>query len=160
MSDTDSYAVHIETDINIYEFMYKHSDYFDLSNYPKDSPYYRNDNELLPGFFKDEMRGEVISEIVCPKLKSYAIKLDSGKEHKRLKCVSKVTRDKNLSFEHYKQTLFKTSLHRNVSHSIQSQKFEVNEVMKNHISLHSYDEKRYAKNLIETLPFGFVQDSE
>ena len=46
-SDTDSFIYEIGEDF--YEIMYKHKEVFDLSNQPKDSKYYCNDNKKVPG---------------------------------------------------------------------------------------------------------------
>ena len=46
-SDTDSFIY--DNDEDFYEIMHKHKDVFDLSNQPKDSKYYYNDNKRVPG---------------------------------------------------------------------------------------------------------------
>ena len=40
--------------------MYQNKDLFDLSNFPKGSKYFCNDNEKVPGKMKDEYGGRVI----------------------------------------------------------------------------------------------------
>ena len=42
-TDTDSFV--FETEENFYEIMLKHKEFFDLSNFPKDSKYFCNDNK-------------------------------------------------------------------------------------------------------------------
>ena len=43
-TDTDSFIYEIIGE-NFYEIMHKHKDFFDLSNYPKNSKYFCNDNK-------------------------------------------------------------------------------------------------------------------
>ena len=56
-SDTDSLIYEIDEDF--YEIMHKHKEIFDLSNQPKDSKYYCNDNKKIPGKMKDEYGGKI-----------------------------------------------------------------------------------------------------
>ena len=40
--------------------MHKFYEFFDLSNFPQDSKYFRNDNKKVPGKMKDEYGGTAI----------------------------------------------------------------------------------------------------
>ena len=53
--------------------MYQNKDLFDLSNFPKDSKYFCNDNKKVPGKMKDEYGGTAIYEFVGPKPNMYSI---------------------------------------------------------------------------------------
>ena len=53
--------------------MYQNKDLFDLSNFPKDSKYFCNDNKKVPGRMKDEYGGTVILEYTGTKPKLYLI---------------------------------------------------------------------------------------
>ena len=64
-SDTDSFIYEIGEDF--YEVMHKHKQIFDLSNQPKDSKYYCNDNEKVPGKMKDEYGEKNICEVTTLK---------------------------------------------------------------------------------------------
>ena len=44
--------------------MLKHKEFFDLSSFPKDSKYFRNDNKKVPGKMKDEYEGTPIYEFI------------------------------------------------------------------------------------------------
>ena len=70
-TDTDSLC--FETEEDFYEIMHKFHEFFDLSNFPKDSEYVRNDNKKVPGKMKDEYGGTAIYEFVGPKPKMYSI---------------------------------------------------------------------------------------
>ena len=52
LTDTDSFIY--ESSENFYEIMYQHKEIFDLTNYPKNSRYFCNDNKKVLGKMKDE----------------------------------------------------------------------------------------------------------
>ena len=70
-SHTDSFIYEIGE--NFYEIMNKHKEFFDLSNQPKDSKYYCNDNKKVPGKMKDEYGGTPIYGFIGLKSKMYSI---------------------------------------------------------------------------------------
>ena len=70
-SDTDSFIY--ETGENFYEIMNKYKEFFDLSNFPKNSKYYCIDNKKVRGKIKDEYGGRIIYEITSLKSKMYSI---------------------------------------------------------------------------------------
>ena len=76
--DTDSNIVSIRTG-DVYRDMipYK-SCLFDMSEYPKDHILYDESNKLIPGPFKDESKGKVISEIVALSPKMYSTMCDDN----------------------------------------------------------------------------------
>ena len=85
--DTDSFAIYIKTE-NFYKYIANDvKKWFDTSNYSKD------DNKLLPidknkkkiGFFKDELRREIIKIFVGLRAKTWAYLMDDDTEHKKLK---------------------------------------------------------------------------
>ena len=63
MTDTDSHMYKIKAE-NIYEALYKDKELFDFSNYPKDSKYYNNANNLVVGKMKNETSGTPIKDFV------------------------------------------------------------------------------------------------
>ena len=81
-TDTDSFCYWIPTEVDIDESIVGRTDWFDLSNFPKDHPNYDAINKLIPGKFKDEMGGAVIMEFVGLRAKMYSIKLLNGWEKK------------------------------------------------------------------------------
>ena len=70
---TDTAGLCFETEENFYEIMLEHKELFDLSNFPKDSKYFRNDNKKVPGKMKGEYGGTAIYEFIGPKSKMYSI---------------------------------------------------------------------------------------
>ena len=58
---------------NFDDIMLKNKEYFDLSNFSKDSKYYCVDNKKVPGKMKDEYGGTPILEYAGAKRKSYTV---------------------------------------------------------------------------------------
>ena len=54
--------------------MYKHKELFDLSNQPKDSKYFCNDNKKVPVKMKDEYAGIPVYEYIGIERKMYSIR--------------------------------------------------------------------------------------
>ena len=61
--------------------MNKHKEFFDLSNFPKNSKYFCNDNKKLPGKMKDEYGGIPIYEFIGLKSKMYSIRSKSNEKN-------------------------------------------------------------------------------
>ena len=66
---TDTAGLCFETEEYFYEIMLEHKELFDLSNFPKDSKYFCNDNKKVPGKMKDEYGGIAIWIFVGTKSK-------------------------------------------------------------------------------------------
>ena len=60
--------------------MHQHKEFFDLSNQPKDSKYYSNDDKKVPGKMKEEYGGTSIYEFIGLKSKMYLIRDVNKKE--------------------------------------------------------------------------------
>ena len=60
--------------------MHQHKEFFDLSNQPKDSKYYSNDDKKVPGKMKDKYGGTSIYEFIGLKSKMYLIRDVNKKE--------------------------------------------------------------------------------
>ena len=67
-TNTDSLC--FQTEENFYKIMLEHKELFDLSNFPKDSKYFCNDNKKVPGKMKDEYGGIVNMRIYRIKTKN------------------------------------------------------------------------------------------
>ena len=80
-TDTDSLC--FEPEEHFYEIMFEHKELFDLSNFPKGSEYFCDDNKKVPGKIKDEYGGKIIWKFIGPKPKMYSI-LDVNNHQKSL----------------------------------------------------------------------------
>ena len=98
-SDTDSFIYEIGE--NFYEIMNKHKEFFDLSNQPKDSKYYCNDNKKVPRKMKDEYGGTHIYKFIGLKSKMYSIRDVNKKENSAHKGHNSL-----IKYEEFKNTHF------------------------------------------------------
>lgn len=152
MTDTDSFLFYCETE-NIYEDIKQRSDLFDTSDYPRDHPLHSDKNKKVLGKMKDETNGAPISQYVGLRSKMYCF-CCGQKQEKRLKGVSKVAVEKDLTFQHYKNVLFQESEQRSNMTSIRSHSHELfcEHVVKTGLS--AFDDKRFLRNSIESYAYG------
>ena len=73
--DTDSFVIHIFTEDFFEDINNDVERWFDTSNYDKNDkrPLPIGKNKKVPGLFKDELRGKVITEFVAVRPKAYYI---------------------------------------------------------------------------------------
>ena len=77
-----------------YTKIYKYKDLFDLSNFPKRSKYYCDENKKIVGKMKDEYSGKSILKFVGLKSKMYSILDESSNEKSKQwsRCFYRVSR--------------------------------------------------------------------
>ena len=147
-SDTDSFIYEIGE--NFYEIMNKHKEFFDLSNQPKDSKYYCNDNKKVPGKMKDEYGGTHIYEFIGLKSKMYSIRDVNKKEKSTHKGHNSL-----IKYEEFKDTHFNKKAIRHKMRGIKSKKHELFTYESNKRFSCDFDDKRYILGEgINTLPYG------
>ena len=169
-TDTDSlvYIVTMENNEgDIYEFMHKHKDLYDFSEYPKTHFCYDPTNEKVTGKFKDEAQGRAISEFVALTSKMYSFKIASlNKENdtkvfKKAKGVTKCVTEKSLSFDNYKKCLHDQQTFANEQTLLRSKNHKIGLYKQLKASLSPIDTKRYVlDNGIDTLAFGHYKIAE
>lgn len=152
-TDTDSLLYLIFTE-DVFKDLRDNISQFDTSNYITNNEYnIPKLNEKIPGLFKDEMGGDIITEFVGLRAKLYCI--NSVKSNiKKAKGITKgVT--KKLKMSDYRKTLYnKTStrcnmkLIRSIKHVIYTQ--QVNKQLLNG----NDDKKQVQRDKIHTLPWG------
>ena len=112
-TDTDSFVIHIITEDFFEDISGDVERWFDTSNYV-DCNSVENDkrplpigkNKKVPGLFKDELGGKIITEVVALRPKTYAYLMDDGSDHKKAKGTKKCVIKQKLMFENYKDCLF------------------------------------------------------
>ena len=151
-TDTDSFIYHIKTTDIFRDFQF-FSDIMDFCDYPKDHPLYSEINKKVLGKLKDEMAGDVISEVIALKSKMYYI--DSPKkQQKRAKGVIKSVLEDEITKKMYLECLFKERVFKHDSRRISSEKHQIIGVTSEKISLTPLDDKRFSLNAVDTLAFG------
>ena len=148
-SDTNSFIYEI-TGQKFYEIMLKHKEHFDLSNFPKDSKYFCNNNKKVPGKMKDEYAGIIIYEGEFLKSKMYSLKTVDGGEKSTHKGHNSFIR-----YDKYEYTRTNKEVMRNNMKGFKSKYHEKFPYESNKISLCDFDDKRYiVLNGIHTLPYS------
>ena len=152
-TDTDSLLYLIYTD-DFYQDLKTHINYFDTSNFEENNIYdIPNANMKKPGYFKDEMGGEVISEFVGLRAKLYCISSQKS-SIKKAKGIKKCVTN-NLTLEKYKRALRRDKGLRDDMYVIRSKNHKVFTQKINKLVLSTNDDKRQiiSKNYT-TLPWG------
>ena len=148
-TDTDSFICESIGE-NVYELMYKHKELFDLSNQPKDSKYFCNDNKKVPGEMKDEYAGISIYEYIGIKPKMYSIRNVYNYENSVYKGHSF-----DIRYDQFKDTHSNKKVIKRNMRGIKSKKHEIYTYENNKTSLSCYDDKIYIlDDGINTLPYG------
>ena len=98
-------------------------------------------------------RIEIIKEVICLKPKTYAIKAEEGL-HRQAKGIPKKEVEKELTFNKYKSTFNSISRDKIKLNSIRTEKHVISAINQEKTGLSNYDDKRYWKRNLESLPYG------
>ncbi|CAH1643155.1 unnamed protein product [Spodoptera littoralis] len=152
-TDTDSllYLIHTQ---NFYKDLNENIIKFDTSNFDFNNPYsIPKINNKIPGLFKDELGGDVISEFTGLRAKLYCIKSIKTQINKAKGVSRPIT--KKLKISNYKRVLFKNITLQCKMNMIKSSKHVLYSQEVNKVILNRVDDKRIVQtNQIDTLPWG------
>lgn len=173
-TDTDSFILEIKTH-DVYMDMRNEPDAneYDTSDYPMDNIYgIKQRNKKVPGKFKDELNGEIITEVVGLRPKCYALrtlremKKSNGVERnvmKRSKGVKRNVLENKVSFNDYYKCISENCILMKNQFSIRSKNHQLYTISMDKIALNPFDDKRYIMkpDCVDTLAWGHHQlDSE
>lgn len=152
-TDTDSLLYRIFTD-DFYADMKKNIRYFDTSNFESNNVFnIPKANAKIPGYFKDEMGGDIITEFVGLRAKLYCVNSQKVSIKKAKGVKSSVT--KKLDIEKYKKALFENESLRENMCIIRSCKHKIFTQNVNKLVLNNEDDKRQVKRgCVSTFPWG------
>ena len=105
--DTDSFIMSIKTNDFYKDIANDVEKRFDTSNYECDRPLPIGKNKKVVELMKDELGGEIITEFVTLRPKTYSYLTDNGKEDKKAKGTKKCVIKKMIKFDEYKNCLLK-----------------------------------------------------
>ena len=88
-TDTDSFIIYIKTEDFFEDISNALERRFDTSNYNDKRSLPIGKNKKVPGLFKDELGGKIITEIVALRPKTHVYLIDDGSEHKKTKGTKK-----------------------------------------------------------------------
>ena len=175
-TDTDSLAIVVNGNRDPIKSLSK---FIDFSNYPKSHPRYNNSIANALGYWKDEMKGNTISEFVGLRSKTYALKVEkfntlskgcinlphaSIKSNKiqivnsevktTCKGVKKAYK-KNIPFSAFVNCLSQVASVSIGQYRIKSSAHSLSTVRMENIAFSSFDDKRYLSPCgIHSVPYG------
>ncbi|XP_041985987.1 uncharacterized protein LOC121738160 [Aricia agestis] len=153
-TDTDSFVYHIRTH-DFYDDIKKHFlPYFDTSNFCNTNQYdLPIQNKKVPGLFKDEMAGKIISEFVGLRSKLYCIKTINS-TIKKAKGIKKNIVS-NFNVTDYQKTLYEGNIVHKTNVLFKSIKHELYTCAVKKVALSGDDDKRViSKDKISTKSWG------
>ena len=103
-TDTDSFIIYIKTEDFFEDISNDVEKWFDTSNFDKNDkrPSSTEKNKKVPGLFKDELGGKIITEFAAPSPKVYAYLDNDSNEHKKAKCTKKCVIKQKFMFQNFK----------------------------------------------------------
>ena len=107
-TDTDSFIIYIKTEDFFEDISNDVEKWFDTSNYNKKDkiPLPIGKNKKVPGLFKDELGGKIITELVALRPKTYPYLDDNCNKHKKAKGTKKCVIKQKIMFQNFKDCLF------------------------------------------------------
>ena len=134
--DRDSFIMNIKTNDFYKDISNDVDNRFDTSNYEVKRPLSIGKNKKVIGLMKDELGGEIITEFVTLRPKTYSYLTDDGKQDKKAKGTKKCVIKKMIKFDDYKHDVYTEDV--------------------NKIALSNDDDKRIiSSNKITSYPYGY-----
>ena len=99
-------------------------------------------NKKVPGLFKDELGGKIMTEFVALRAKAYSYLDDDGNKHKKSKGTKKCVIKQKLMFQNFKNCLFNNKTVYRSQERFKSYNHDVYTEEVNKIALSSNDDKR------------------
>lgn len=142
-TDTDSFVFQVETD-DYYEDMKKNLEWYDTSDYLEDNIYQMpRVNKKVLGLFKDELKGELITEFVGLRSKMYSVRTAHEDKMKKAKGVKEYVVKKHIKFKDYKDCLENHSIIIKDQNSFRTKLHRMYTIQQTKIALSPDDDKRY-----------------
>jgi hypothetical protein len=130
--------------------------WYDTSDYPINNQFnIPQANKKIPGLFKDENNGKIMTEFVGLRAKMYSVRVESHDAIKKAKGVKSYVVKKHLKFAHYVDCLNENLIKSGIQNLIRSKLHKLYTINQCKILLSPKDDKRYIEsNGIDTLPWG------
>ena len=155
--DTDSFIMNIKTNDFYKDISDDVDNRFDTSNYEVKRPLPIGKNKKVIGLMKDELGGEIITEFVTLRPKTYSYLTDDSKEDKKAKGTKKCIIKKMIKFDHYKKCLLNDKVILKSQQRFISTKHDVYTEKVNKIALSNNDDKRIvSSNKFTSYPYGYT----
>ena len=155
-TDTDSFIMNIKTEDFCKDIANDVEKSFDTSNYAVDRLLPTRKNKKVIGLMKDELGGQIITEFVALRPKTYSYLTDDCKEDKKTKGTKKSVIKRELKFNNYKDCLLNDKVVLKSQQRFKSERHDVYTENINKIALSSNDDKRLPTfDKITICPYGY-----
>ena len=155
--DTDNSIMNIKTNDFYKDISDNVDNRFDTSNYEVKRPLLMGKNKKVIGLMKDELGGEIITEFVTLRPKTYSYLTDDSKEDKKSKGTKKCVIKKMIKFDDCKKCLLNDEVILKSQKRFMSNKHDVYTENVNKIALGNNDDKRIvSSNKIASYPYGYT----
>ena len=154
--DTDSFTMNIKTNDFYKDISDDLDNRFDTSNCEVKRPLLMGKKRVI-GLMKDELVGEIITDFVTLRHKTYSYLTDDSKEDKKAKGTKKCVIKKMIKFDDYKKCLLNDKVILKSQQRFISNKHDVYTENVNKIALSNNDDKRIiSSNKITSYPYGYT----
>ena len=155
--DTDSFVMHIKTSDYYKDIFDDVDNRFDTSNYEVKRALPIGKNKKVIGLMKDEFGGEIITEFIGLRPKTYSYLTDNDKIDKKAKGTKKCLIKKMIKFDDYKKCLLNDKVILKSQQRFISNKHDVYTGDVNKIALSNDDDKRIVSpDKISSYPYGYT----
>ena len=154
--DTDSFVMNIKTNDFYKDISRDVDNKFDTSNYEVNRLLPMEKNKKVLGLMKGELAGEIITEFITLRPKTYSYLTDNDKEDKKAKGTKKCEIKKTIKFNDYKKCLLNDKVILKSQQRFISNKHDVYTENVNKIALSNNDDKRIiSQDKITSYPYGY-----
>ena len=154
--DTDNFIMNIKTNDFYKDISDDVDNRFYTSNYEVKRPLPIRKNKKIIGLMKDELGGEIITEFIALRPKTYSYLTDNDKIDKKTKGTKKCVIKKMIKFDDYKKCLLNDEIILKSQQRFISNKHDVYTEDVNKIALSNDDDKRIvSSNKITSYPYGY-----
>ena len=154
--DTDSFVMNIKTNDFYKDISDDVDNKFDTSNYEVKRPLTIGKNEKVIGLMKYELGGEIITEFIALRPKTYSYLTDNYKIDKKTKGTKKCIIKKMIKFDDYKKCLLNDKVILKSQQRFISNKHDVFTEDVNKIALSNDDDKRIvSSSKITSYPYSY-----
>ena len=155
--DTDSFVMHIKTNDFYKDISDDVDNRFDTSNYEVKRTLLIGKNKKVIGLMKDELGGEIITEFIALRPKTYSYLTDNDKIDKKAKGTKKCVIKKMIKFDDYKKYLLNDKVILKSQQRFISNKHDVYTEDVNKIALSNDDDKRIVSpDKISSYEYGYT----
>ena len=155
--DMDSFVMHIKTNDFYKDISHDVDNRFDTSNYKVKRPLPIGKNKKVIGLMKDELGGEIITEFIALRPKTYFYLTDNDKIDKKAKGTKKCVIKKMIRFDDYKKCLLNDKVILKSQQRFISNKHDVYTEDVNKIALSNDDDKRIVSpDKRSSYPYGYT----